>query len=320
MKIKTLITLLILITIAGCGKDEKKEVLEGKVKRETISLAPKVPGRILEIRVNEGDIVKAGDTLAVLDVPEVKAKLMQAQGALMAATNQHLMAVNGATKEQREQVEAAYKAALEQFQFAEKSMKRIKGMYADSLVSSQMYDETLAKYNAAKAQLDGVTAKKNEVYGKVRSEQVGMAAGQMQQAGGAVQEATVALSERYVIAPKNMTIETIALHVGELALPGYNLIVGYNVDEMYFRFTVAESKVANFKNGNEYDVILPFDKEKLVKVKLKAIRQMARYANKTSAYPSYQLGESVYELKMEPVDPKSIENLFNNATVILNNY
>ena len=50
----------------------KAEVIQGQVEVSEYRVSSKVPGRILEIRVKEGDFVKVGDTLAILDAPEVR--------------------------------------------------------------------------------------------------------------------------------------------------------------------------------------------------------------------------------------------------------
>ena len=312
---KTLISLLIL-SLASCGSRNKQQVLEGKIKRETISLAPKLAGRILKIYVHESDVVRPGDTLALLDIPEVQAKVQQAEGALFAATSQYEMAKNGATKDQKEQVMAMYNAAKEQFEFAEKSLKRVKNMYDDSLVSPQAYDEVFSKYNMARLQLEAAKAKKQEVTGGLRDEQVRMAQGQKNQASGAVNEAHTAYKERYIIAPKEMIIQTIALHEGELALPGYNLFVGYDLSSTFFRFTVSESSVSKFKTDSIYEIKLPFKGNEIIKAKLVSFIELAKYANKTSSYPNYQLGETVYELKLAPIATET-KQLVSNFTVLL---
>lgn len=304
------------VFLASCNSNEKINLVEGKVKRESVSIASKVPGRILEIRFNESDAVRLGDTLAILSVPEVDAKLMQAEGALLAARAQYEMSLNGATKEQVKQAIAGYDAALEQFQFAEKSLKRVKSMYNDSLVSAQSFDEVFAKFNGAKALLDAAIAKKEEVMLGVRNERIKMAEGQMRQAEGAVAEAKVAYNERYIIAPKDFIIEAVTLHEGELALPGYNLFVGSKSDDYFFRVTIPESEIAEFKTGTTHKFDIPFEK-RTIETKLVAIKQLAHYADRTSSYPNYEIGESVFELKFIPSNAKEAENLFNNCTVLL---
>ena len=310
------IAILVALLFNSCQSDEKIKILEGKVKRENISIAPKVPGRIIEIRVKEGDNVKKGDTLAIIDIPEVEAKMQQAEGAVLSAKSQYEMALTGARKEQIEQVKAMYDAAKEQYDFADKSLKRIRSMFQDSLIAPQKYDEALAKHNAARAQLNAATAKKNEVLGGVRGEKIKMTEGQLKRAEGALKEAQIAHNERFIIAPINMSVETIALHEGELSLPGYNVFIGYAPKTTYFRFTVKESLLNKFEKGKIYNIELPFDK-KSMKSKLVAVKQLASYANKTSAYPNYELGESVYELKFIPANKNEAEKLFNNYTAII---
>lgn len=90
------ILFILFLALSACTKPEKST--EGKIKRETLAFAPKVTGRILKIFVKEGDFVKSGDTLAILDVPEVNAKLSQAKGAVKAAGAQRDMAKHGATE------------------------------------------------------------------------------------------------------------------------------------------------------------------------------------------------------------------------------
>lgn len=304
------------LLFAGCSSD-KQTVFEGKVKRETISLAPKYAGRVEKLWVREGDCVKAGDTLAYLNIPEVEAKKQQAEGALHAATWQYQMAVHGATTEQKEQVTAMFKAAKEQYEFAEKSLTRIRNLYNDSLVAPQAYDEALTKYQMAQSQYEAALAKRQEVMNGLRDEQVQMALGQKQQAEGAVQEATVVLAERYLVAPKDMTIETISLHEGELALPGYNLFVGYDAKSTWFRVTINEANVAKFEQGKTYAVSLPFESNRTINAKLVTVTELAKYGNRSSSYPNHQPGEAVYELKLVPVNEADATALFTNYTVNL---
>ena len=63
------------LSLVACKNDNPDQLTEGKTKKEIVSFAPKVTGRILKIFVEEGQTVKAGDTLAMLDVPEVSAKI-----------------------------------------------------------------------------------------------------------------------------------------------------------------------------------------------------------------------------------------------------
>ena len=59
--------------------------LSGRIDGDDSALAPKTQGRILEIRVREGDTVKAGDTIAILDDAQIRAREDQAKAALAGA-------------------------------------------------------------------------------------------------------------------------------------------------------------------------------------------------------------------------------------------
>ncbi len=302
--------------IVSCSQPQPINALKGKVKRDALTVVSKYPGRILHHYVTEGDIVNSGDTLSILEVPEIEAKRTQALGAVQAAKAQYDLALNGASSDQLAQISAKLDAVTEQYDFAKKSYHRIDAMYQDSLISPQKHDEVFMKLQGAKAQYEGVTAKYNEVKHGVRDEKIRMALGTYERAKGALQEANVAYNERYIIAPQHMNIETIALKVGELALPGYGIFTGYQSNSTFFRFTVPESKVNNYKVGNEFQITSPFTDEEF-SGKVVTIKQLNRYADITSAFPDYELGESTYEVKLIPVNSKKAETLYANITVLL---
>lgn len=303
-----------LLIISACSKPEKP--VEGKIKRETLAFAPKVTGRILKIYVKEGDLVKAGDTLAMIDVPEVNAKLSQAKGAVKAAGAQRDMAKHGATENQLKQLRAKRSGITEQFKFAEKSFARAKAMFADSMMTPQAFDEATAKFNGARAQLNAVNAEYNEAEKGTRPETRIATQGQAEQALGVLQEVEVALSERYLIATNDMQVETISLRVGELATAGFPLFNGYLPHTTYFRFTIPESKIANYKKGETIETTVVYNKQK-IKGKIQLIKQLNRYADITAAYPDYDVQEAVYEVKIIPDDLQAAEHLLVNSTIVL---
>lgn len=317
MKKNIYIPLFSLFILGSCGSDKGNlSEFEGKTKKDVISFAPKVTGRIVKILVSEGQTVKKGDTLALLDIPEVTAKIAQAKGAVSAAQAQEQMAKNGATADQMRQLQAKYKGLKEQYDFAQKSFRRASNMYKDSLMSPQAYDEVYAKLQGAKAQFDAVNAELDDVKRGTRYEKIEMAAGQASQAQGALQEANVAYSERYVIATNDMEIETISLNPGELATAGFALFNGYIPSSTYFRFTIPESKIAKYKKGEEVKMQVVYNKEELEGT-IVYIKQLTRYADITTAYPDYQLQDAIYEIKVKPKDMKKAQNIMVNANIIL---
>lgn len=313
---KALIILQIIFIFTSCQKEKKEKAIQGKVEKEQIAVVSKIPGKILKIFVKEGDMVQKGDTLALLDIPEVEAKKSQAQGALLSAKAQYKMAVKGATENQIKQLEAKKMGLKEQYEFAQKSIKRLSNMLKDSLISQQTYDETFAKYQGAQAQYNAVIAELDDAKKGARIEQQTMALGQQDRALGALQEVETADQERYIVAPQNMSIETITLAVGELALPGYTLFNGYLTNSTYFRFTIAESQLAKFKTGQEVTVSIPYKKE-TIKGTISTIKNLGAYGNIATAYPDYEMQESLFEIKITPTNPEQTKDLITKTTVTL---
>ena len=137
MKNKILLFLLLsfTITIVACSKP--KETISGEVDATEIDIGVKVPGRIAEIFITEGQSVKKGDILGRLEGKELDAKLKT--------------------------VNAALKEAQDQFLLAEKTYSRIKNLYKDGIVPKQQYDEVEYKYNAALQKINATQGQKNEI-------------------------------------------------------------------------------------------------------------------------------------------------------------
>ena len=79
------IAVVVAVTIGTIALKKEPDIIQGQVEVSEYRVSSKVPGRVLELRVEEGDYVKVGDTLAIIDAPDVKAKMMQAESAENAA-------------------------------------------------------------------------------------------------------------------------------------------------------------------------------------------------------------------------------------------
>ncbi|KQB99067.1 HlyD family secretion protein [Pedobacter sp. Hv1] len=316
---KNIIILLSLFALVSCKrKDTVNGLIQGKVERDEIAVVGKIAGRIKQVKVKEGDFVKQGDTLAILDIPEVDAKKAQAQGAVKSADAQYDMSVRGATVNQLKQLDAKRNALKEQYGFAKKSLSRIQAMVSDSLVPQQQYDEVYAKYQGALAQYTAVEAEIADVKNGVRIEQQTMALGQKDRALGALQEVQTAEKERFIIAPQDMRIETITLKVGELALPGYTLFTGSLKGSVYFRFTVPETSLMAYKKGEEITVSIPYKNNQQLTGVIRNVKQIGAYANIATAYPDYNMQDALYEVSVSPKNSADADDLQTKSTVTIN--
>jgi HlyD family secretion protein len=179
------VTVVIIVAIIGfLVLDRDPEIIQGQVEVTEYRVSSKVPGRILELRVKEGDYVKVGDTLAILDAPEVRAKMEQARSAESAAAALELKAQNGARKEQIQGAYSVLQQAKAGYEIAEKSYQRIQRLYDEGVMSAQKRDEVYANYKAMEAQMKAAQSQYDMAVNGARMEDKMAAAAQVGRARG----------------------------------------------------------------------------------------------------------------------------------------
>ena len=120
---------------SSCSKPEER--ITGEAEAAEIDVGVKIPGRLAAIMVHEGESVRKGQNLAMLESKEIDAK--------------------------KKTAEAALKEAKEQFDFAGKSYARVKSLFEKGVLSRQQYDETKYKHEAARQKAEAMQGTVNEV-------------------------------------------------------------------------------------------------------------------------------------------------------------
>jgi len=296
------VAVVIIVALIGffvLGRDP--EVMQGQVEVSEYRVSSKVPGRILEIRVKEGDYVKAGDTLVILDAPEVRAKMEQARGAQDAASALELKAQNGAREEQ---IRGAYqllqqaKAGLE---IAEKSYKRIQRLFDEGVMSAQKRDEVFAQYKAMEAQCKAAQSQYDMAVNGARREDKLAAQAQVSRARGAVQEVNSYINETVQVAQKDGEVSTIYPKVGELVGTGSPIMTISMMNDVWGTFNVREDQLNGMQVGTEFTAFVPaFNKD--VKLKVYYLKDQGSFAvwKATKANGQYDL--KTFEVKARFVD------------------
>lgn len=139
-------------------------LIQGTVECTTYKASSKVPGRIDDMKVAQGDRVEKGQLLYTLSTPELEAKLRQAEAVKSAAAALDAMALAGARVQQIEAAMNMWQKAQAGLELARKTYERVQNLYNDGVVPAQKLDEATANYKAmeatalaAKAQYDMAT-------------------------------------------------------------------------------------------------------------------------------------------------------------------
>ena len=306
---------MIVAVIGLLAIDRDPDMIQGQVEVSEYRVSSKVPGRILELRVKEGDYVKAGDTLAILDAPEVRAKMEQAQSAENAAAALELKAQNGARKEQIQGAFSVLQQAKAGFEIAEKSYNRVQRLFDEGVMSAQKRDEAFASYKAMEAQMKAAQSQYDMAVNGARMEDKMAATAQVGRAKGAVQEVNSYIHETVQIAQKEGEVTDVYPKVGELVGTGSPIMSIAMMDDMWGTFNVREDQLNGMQVGTEFMAFVPaFNKE--VKMKVYHLKDQGSFAvwKATKANGQYDL--KTFEVKARPVE--KLDGLRPGMSLVIN--
>lgn len=278
------------------------EVIQGQVEVTEYRVSSKVPGRILEICVKEGDYVKVGDTLALIDAPEVRAKLEQARSAESAASALDEMARKGARNEQVRGALAVLEQAKAGLEVAKKSYERVQRLFDEGVVAEQKRDEAFASYKVLEAQVQAAQSQYDMALNGARREEKMAAEAQMNRAKGAVKEVDAYIDETVQIAHTEGEVSEIYPQRGELIGTGTPIMSIAILDDVWGTFNVREDQLNGLKIDDEFTAYVPAFNKK-IRMKVYYVKDEGSYAvwKATKANAGYDL--RTFEVKARPVEP-----------------
>lgn len=277
------------------------EIIQGEVEVSEYRISSKVPGRILELRVKEGDYVHVGDTLAILDAPEVQAKKTQAQSAQDAAAAMSDMAQAGARQEQVSGAYQLWQQAKAGLEIAQKTYDRVQRLYDEGVMTAQKRDEAFANFKALQAQEKAAKSQYDMAVNGARQQEKRAAQAQVNRARGAVQEVQSYIRETVQISNVEGEVSSIYPKVGELIGTGSPIMSIAVMSDLWGTFNVREDKLKGLKVGDTFTAFVPaFNKE--LKMKVFYIKDEGSYAvwKATKANGQYDL--KTFEVKARPED------------------
>lgn len=312
----TLLGVIVLVALVGFFMLRKgPDMIQGQAEATEYRVSSKVPGRILEFRVKEGQSVNAGDTLVILEAPDVQAKMAQAQAAEAAAQAQNEKALKGARSEQIQAAYEMWQKAIAGREIAEKSYNRVKRLFEQGVMSAQKADEVTAQYNAAKATEKAAKAQYDMARNGAEREDKLAAAALVERAKGAVAEVESYIKETVLIAQADGEVSEIFPKVGELVGTGAPIMNIARLDDMWVSFNVREDLLKNLAMGAEFEAFVPALDNKVIKLKVYYLKDLGTYAAWKATKTTGQFDLKTFEVRATPVE--TIENLRPGMSVII---
>ena len=310
-----LLTVIVLVVLASLyAFRHEDETLEGQADVTEYRVSSKVPGRIKKFYVEEGQYVHAGDTLAVLEAPEVTAKLEQAQAVENAAAAQSQKADNGARKEQIQGAYDMWQKAKVGVTIAEKSWARVKRLADEGVLPAQKLDEVTAQRDAAIATEKAAKSQYDMAVNGARIEDKEAARALVNQARGAIKEVSSYIKETYLLASADGEITEMFPSVGELVGTGAPVMNVALMNDMWMTFNVREDNLKLFRMNQTVKVNIPaLNKE--VEAKVFYMKNLGSYATWKATKSTGQFDMKTFEVKVRPT--KKVEDLRPGMSVLL---
>jgi len=296
-----LVAIILVIAVAGYfASKPKPHVIQGEAEATEYRVSGKVPGRIEEMYVKEGQRVHAGDTVAFIDSPEVRAKLVQANAAVAAASAQRDKARNGARSEEIAGAYNLWQTAIVQESVMQKSFERISRLYEEKVIPAQKYDEVKAKYDAAVAGSAAAKSKYDMAVAGARQEDKQAAQALFDKASGARMEVESYMGELYLTSPAGGVVSSIAPKVGELVGTGSPVMTVLDLDDIWFTFNVREDYLDGMSIGSRITVSIPALRGKKVDATVNYMAVRESYATWKATKETDMYDAKTFEVRAVP--------------------
>ena len=309
------IILVILIVGYVVSKDNGPKYIQGEAEATEYRVSGKVPGRVEEFRAVEGSYVHKGDTLVVIDSPEIRSKIAEANAAKAAADAQRKKAMNGARSEQITGAYELWQQAIVQEDVLRKSFERVQNLYDQQVISAQKYDETKAKYDAACAQTKAAKSQYDMAVAGARYEDKEAAIALVDRANAAVELVNSYMSELYLTAPADGIISDIFPKVGELVGTGSPIMTVQDLADMWFTFNIREDQLHSLQIGDAIQLEVPALDHRTVEATVYYLRARESYATWKATKEIGEYDTKTFEVRARPNEP--VEGLLPGMSVLI---
>lgn len=289
--------------------------LQGQIEATEIRISGKLPGRIDSFLVEEGEWVKAGDTLVVINSPTIEAKYRQVNALEQVAQEQNKKIDAGTRRQIIATARQLWNKTQSDLTLAQTTYRRVLTLYKDSVVTEQRKDEVEAMYKAAQAAERAAYQQYQMAVDGAQSEDRAAARSLVDAARSTVDEVSALLVDSKLIAPEDGQIATIFPKRGELVAPGtpiMNLIV---MNDVHAVLNIREDLMPQFKIGGTFKADVPALDKKDIEFRIYYISPLGSFATWKSTKQTGSYDMQTFEIHARPV--QAVEGLRPGMSVLL---
>ncbi|MGD9880417.1 MAG: HlyD family secretion protein [Reyranella sp.] len=228
----------------------------GRLEADPLDIATKFAGRILELRVDEGDMVKAGQVLALMDTRDLEASLRKAEAQVEQATK--------AIVEAHAHVAQAHTQVV----LAQQQMERAESLLKNGWITRELFDQR-------RQQLEGAQAMERAVNARVLAAEAALSGARHD-----VELYKVHIADNTLVAPRDGRIEYRIANVGEVLPAGGKVFTLLDVGYVYMDIYLPTATAGRVRIGNEGRIVLDAWPARPIPAKVSFIASQAQFTPK----------------------------------------
>lgn len=311
-----IVVLLILAAMAIVGFlciKQGPDTVQGQADATEIRISGKLPGRVAELYVEEGDHVKVGDTLVRIHSTLVDARLDQARAMENVASAANAKVDAGTRSQIITGAFELWQQAKAAVGITQKTYQRMQNLFAKGVVSEQKRDEAKAAYDAAVAGEAAAKSQYELAKSGAQREDKEAARAMVEAARSGVKEVNAILEDQYLVAPCDGEITEVYPNVSELVATGAP-IMSLQKDDHWVVFNVRENLLKDIRLGSMLKVKIPA-LDITTEAKVFYIKDLGTYANWQATKSTGDYDARTFQIKARP--EKKIDNLRPGMSIIL---
>lgn len=271
------------------------------VQRTRLRIAPEVTGRLARILVTSGQSVHAGDTLALLDNPELAATLDEARAAAASAAADRDRVFSGIRREEVEIAARAVEAAQAKLLLAQQMHDRAATLSGRGFSSLQALNEATAQLDKARADLESRKAEHAAEQAGPTAEERALAEAKVAQAQAILRDVEAQLGKIRLVAPRDAVVGTLVGMPGEIVPAGRPVLTLDLGDDLFFALSIREDRLGGLGIGERRDLVDPGGRR--IPAQVTEMRPLGEFATWRAARAVGDHDLNTFRIRFEPLEP-----------------
>ncbi len=275
--------------------------LYGNVDIRTVNLSFRVGGRLHALKVDEGDALKAGQTLGTLDPAPYQNALLQAKANVSTAQAKYDLITEGYRAEEIAQALAAVNQAKAAYDYAQNFYQRQQGLWKTRVISANDLENARSSRDQAQASLKSAQDKLSQFRAGNRPQEIAQAKASLEQAQAQLAQAELDLHDTTLVAPTDGTVLTRAVEPGSMLNAGSTVLTVSLTHPVWVRAYVSERNLGDAKPGREILLYTDGRPDKPYHGKIGFVSPTAEFTPKSVETPDLRT-DLVYRLRIIVTD------------------